>query len=78
VKITVDTYPGKAFYGKVNSIMAGTGAVFSLFPPENATGNFVKVVQRIPVKIVLDEGADPAHLLRIGMSVTPTILVRSK
>ena len=78
VKITVDTYPGKVFYGKVNSIMAGTGAVFSLFPPENATGNFVKVVQRIPVKIVLDEGADPAHLLRIGMSVTPTILVRSK
>ncbi len=78
VKITVDTYPGKAFYGRVNSIMAGTGAVFSLFPPENATGNFVKVVQRIPVKIVLDEGADPDHLLRIGMSVTPTILVHSQ
>jgi membrane fusion protein (multidrug efflux system) len=75
VKITVDTYPGKVFYGKVNSMMAGTGAVFSLFPPENATGNFVKVVQRIPVKIVLDEGADPGHLLRIGMSVVPTILV---
>ena len=78
VKIMVDTYPGKVFYGKVNSIMAGTGAVFSLFPPENATGNFVKVVQRIPVKIVLDQGADPGHLLRIGMSVTPTILVHSK
>jgi membrane fusion protein (multidrug efflux system) len=78
VKITVDTYPGKVFYGKVNSIMAGTGAVFSLFPPENATGNFVKVVQRIPIKIVLDEGADPGHLLRIGMSVIPTILVQSK
>jgi membrane fusion protein, multidrug efflux system len=75
VKITVDTYPGKVFYGKVNSIMAGTGAVFSLFPPENATGNFVKVVQRFPVKIVLGEGADPGHLLRIGMSVVPTILV---
>jgi len=75
VKITVDTYPGKVFYGKVNSIMAGTGAVFSLFPPENATGNFVKVVQRIPVKIVVEEGADPSHLLRIGMSVAPTILV---
>jgi len=75
VKIEVDTYPGKVFYGKVNSIMAGTGAVFSLFPPENATGNFVKVVQRIPVKIVLDEGADPNHLLRIGMSVVPTIFV---
>jgi membrane fusion protein (multidrug efflux system) len=78
VRITVDTYPGKVFYGKVNSIMAGTGAAFSLFPPENATGNFVKVVQRIPVKIVLDQGADPNHLLRIGMSVTPTILVRSE
>ncbi len=73
VKIKVDTYPGKVFYGKVDSIMAGTGAVFSLFPPENATGNFVKIVQRIPVKIVLDEGADPNHLLRIGMSVVPTI-----
>jgi membrane fusion protein (multidrug efflux system) len=75
VKITVDAYPGKVFHGKVNSIMAGTGAVFSLFPPENATGNFVKVVQRIPVKIVLDSAADPDHPLRIGMSVQPTILV---
>jgi membrane fusion protein (multidrug efflux system) len=75
VEIKVDTYPGKVFHGTVNSIMAGTGAVFSLFPPENATGNFVKVVQRIPVKIVLDPGADPGHLLRIGMSVRPTILV---
>jgi membrane fusion protein (multidrug efflux system) len=75
VKIKVDTYPGKEFNGRVNSIMAGTGAVFSLFPPENATGNFVKVVQRIPVKIVLDPGEDPHHLLRIGMSVVPTILM---
>lgn len=75
VKITVDAYPGKAFHGRVNSIMAGTGAVFSLFPPENATGNFVKVVQRIPVKIVLDGMAAPDHSLRIGMSVQPTILV---
>jgi membrane fusion protein (multidrug efflux system) len=55
--------------------MAGTGAVFSLFPPENATGNFVKVVQRVPVKIALDKGSDPDHLLRIGMSVVPTILI---
>jgi membrane fusion protein (multidrug efflux system) len=74
VKIKVDTYPGKEFNGRVNSIMAGTGAVFSLFPPENATGNFVKVVQRIPVKIVLEPGEDPHHLLRMGMSVVPTIL----
>jgi membrane fusion protein (multidrug efflux system) len=77
VKIKVDTYPGKGFDGKVDSIMAGTGAVFSLFPPENATGNYVKIVQRIPVKIILDQGTDPAHNLRIGMSVVPTILTNS-
>jgi membrane fusion protein (multidrug efflux system) len=75
VKIKVDTYPGKVFYGKVDSVMAGTGAVFSLFPPENATGSYVKIVQRIPVKIFLDQGTDPAHILRVGMSVVPTILV---
>jgi membrane fusion protein (multidrug efflux system) len=57
--------------------MAGTGVVFSLFPPENATGNYVKIVQRIPVKIILDKGTDPTHILRIGMSVVPTILVES-
>ena len=76
VKIKMDSYPGKTFWGKVDSIMAGTGAVFSLFPPENATGNYVKVVQRIPVKIVLDKDTDPEHLLRIGMSVVPTIIVK--
>jgi membrane fusion protein (multidrug efflux system) len=77
VKIKVDTYPSKVFYGKVDSVMVGTGVVFSLFPPENATGNYVKIVQRIPVKILLDKGTDPAHILRIGMSVVPTILVES-
>jgi len=71
----VDTYSGTEFKGKVDSIMAGTGAAFSLFPPENATGNYVKVVQRIPVKILLDSDTDPKHVLRIGMSVVPTILV---
>jgi membrane fusion protein (multidrug efflux system) len=75
VRIKVDTYPGQVFKGKVDSIMAGSGSIFSLFPPENATGNYVKVVQRIPVKILLDEGTDPHHVLRIGMSVVPTILV---
>src|SRR4030043_678613 len=75
VKIKVDTYPGKISWGKVDSIMAGTGAVFSLFPPENATGSYVKVVQRIAVKILLEEGTDPEHILRIGMSVVPTIIV---
>jgi membrane fusion protein, multidrug efflux system len=74
VKIEVDTYPGKTFRGKVESIMAGTGSAFSLFPPENATGNYVKVVQRVPVKIALAQGTDPRHLLRVGMSVTPTII----
>jgi membrane fusion protein (multidrug efflux system) len=75
VQIEVDTYPGEQFNGRVESIMAGTGAVFSIFPPENATGNYVKVVQRIPVKILLDKGSDPEYVLRIGMSVVPTILV---
>jgi membrane fusion protein (multidrug efflux system) len=76
VIIKVDAYPDSIFEGKVDSIMAGTGAAFSLFPPENATGNYVKVVQRIPVKIILDKSVDPSHLLRPGMSVVPTILVR--
>ncbi|MFN3739337.1 MAG: efflux RND transporter periplasmic adaptor subunit [Thermodesulfovibrionales bacterium] len=75
VKIKVDTYPGKIFWGRVDSIMAGTGAVFSLFPPENATGNYVKVVQRIPVKVILEEGTDREHILRVGMSVVTTVLI---
>jgi membrane fusion protein (multidrug efflux system) len=76
VTMTVDSFPGKVFKGKVDSIMAGTGVSFSLFPAENATGNYVKVVQRIPVKIVFPEGADKDHLLRIGMSVVPTVLAK--
>jgi membrane fusion protein (multidrug efflux system) len=77
VKIKVDAYPGKVFWGKVESIMAGTGAVFSLFPPENATGNYVKVVQRIPVKIVLDKDQIyPEYPLRLGMSVVPTVYAK--
>lgn len=76
VAIRVDTYPGKKFRGKVDSIMAGTGSAFSLFPPENASGNYVKVVQRVPVKIVIEKGEDPNRLLRLGMSVVPTVLVR--
>lgn len=73
VTFSVDTYPGRTFSGKVQSIMAGTGAAFSLLPPENATGNYVKVVQRIPVKIVIDPDSDPQHQLRVGMSVVPVI-----
>lgn len=76
VEIKVDMFPGRTFRGRVDSIMAGTGSVFSLFPPENATGNYVKVVQRIPVKIVLDKDTDPEHVLRIGMSVEPTVFVK--
>ncbi|MDD5428478.1 MAG: HlyD family secretion protein [Candidatus Omnitrophica bacterium] len=74
VQIKVDTYPGKVFTGRVDSIMAGTGAAFSLFPPENALGNYVKVVQRIPVKIVFDNTTDKNQVLRIGMSCVPTII----
>ena len=74
VTIKVDTYPNRIFRGTVDSIMAGTGAVFSLFPPENATGQYVKVVQRIPVKIVLDRDTDEDHVLRIGMSAEPTVI----
>jgi membrane fusion protein (multidrug efflux system) len=73
--ISVDAY-GREYKGKVDSIAGATGARFSLLPPENATGNFVKVVQRVPVKIVLDPGQDPEHLLRPGMSVTPTVYLK--
>jgi membrane fusion protein (multidrug efflux system) len=76
VRIKVDSYPGKAFRGRVDSIMAGTGSTFSLFPPENATGNYVKVVQRIPVKILFEEETDTEHVLRIGMSVVPTVIAK--
>lgn len=78
VEIKVDTYPGRKFSGKVDSIMAGTGAAFSLFPPENALGNYVKVVQRIPVKIVFDKTTDTQHVLRIGMSCFPDIITKDE
>jgi membrane fusion protein (multidrug efflux system) len=75
VVVDVDAYDHE-FKGKVDSIAAATGSRFSLLPPENASGNFVKVVQRVPVKIVLDEGQDSEHLLRPGMSVTPTVYTK--
>jgi membrane fusion protein, multidrug efflux system len=75
VTIDVDAY-GKSYNGKVDSIAGASGARFSLLPPENATGNYVKVVQRIPVKIVLDPGSNNDHLLRPGMSVTPKVWTR--
>jgi len=73
VEFRVDAYPGQLFSGRVESIMAGTGSAFSLLPPENASGNYVKVVQRVPVKISIDKNTDPQQLLRVGMSVEPTI-----
>jgi membrane fusion protein (multidrug efflux system) len=76
VTVEVDAYGGREFQGKVDSVAAATGARFSLLPPDNATGNFVKVVQRVPVKIVLDQGQDSEQMLRPGMSVTPTVYTR--
>ena len=71
--ITVDAYQGVHFRGHVESLSPATGAKFSLLPPDNATGNFTKVVQRIPVRIHLDGPVDPKHTLRPGMSVVATI-----
>lgn len=78
VEIEVDTYGSSRKYnGHVDSIAAASGAKFSLLPPENATGNYVKVVQRVPVKIVLEPGENRDHRLLPGMSVTPTVLLNS-
>ena len=74
--ITVDAYKGVHFRGHVESLSPATGAKFSLLPPDNATGNFTKVVQRIPVRIHLDGAVDLAHVLRPGMSVVATIKTR--
>ena len=74
VDISVDAYPGRTFRGHIDSIQAGSGTVFSLLPAENATGNYVKVVQRVPVKIVFDNAPDV--YLGPGMSVVPSARVR--
>ncbi len=76
--VKIDTYPGVEFAGRVDSIMAGTGSAFSLLPPENATGNWVKVVQRVPVKIALLPPFPDNQPLRLGMSTTVTIDTRSR
>jgi membrane fusion protein (multidrug efflux system) len=75
VEIKVDA-TGRTYKGKVETIGGASGARFSLFPPENATGNYVKVVQRIPVRIVLDPDQNKDHSLRPGMSVEPNVKVR--
>jgi membrane fusion protein, multidrug efflux system len=77
--VSVDTYPDETFHGRVDSIQRGTGARFSLLPPENATGNFVKVVQRVPVKIVFDRPEELARYLLVpGMSVVPEVDVKAE
>jgi len=73
VDIKIDAYSGFKLEGHVQSIQFGTGARFSAFPAENATGNFVKIVQRIPVKIVIDRGLDPDRPLPLGLSVAPVV-----
>ena len=76
VEIHVDAYPDKVFHGHIASFQYGSGAAFSLLPPENATGNYVKVVQRVPIKIVFDDPPDPSRPLGPGMSVVPRVKVR--
>lgn len=76
VDISVDAYPGKIFKGHVDSIQDGSGAKFSLFPPEDATGNYVKVVQRVPVKIVFDGPPSSRPFLAPGMSVIPIVHIK--
>jgi membrane fusion protein (multidrug efflux system) len=74
--IEVDAYPQLHLEGHVDSVQLGSGSKFTAFPPENATGNFVKIVQRVPVKIIIDSGLDPALPLPLGISVVPTVRVR--
>jgi membrane fusion protein (multidrug efflux system) len=76
VDIKIDAYSGYALSGHVQSIQYGSGSRFSAFPAENATGNFVKIVQRVPVKIVIDRGLDPNRPLPLGLSVSPVVHLR--
>ena len=77
VEIKIDTYPNKVFKGKIDSIQRASGAKSSLFPPENAVGSFVKIVQRIPVKIVFTEEINPEEYTIVsGMSVVPKVKVK--
>ncbi|MDR3459247.1 MAG: HlyD family secretion protein [Verrucomicrobiae bacterium] len=75
VSVEIDALGGRAFRAHVESVQAGSGAAFSLLPPENATGNFVKVIQRVPVKIVFDEPLPPDHVVGPGLSVAPSVQV---
>jgi len=75
VEISVDAWPDLKLEGHVDSVQMGSGSRFSAFPSENATGNYVKIVQRVPVKIIIDKGLDPAMPLPIGLSVEPKVTV---
>src|SRR5262249_44394148 len=76
-EFTIDAYPGRVFRGHVASMSPATGSVSSLLPPENATGNFTKVVQRLPIRVAIDSGGAAAHPLRLGMSVNVTVTTGS-
>jgi membrane fusion protein (multidrug efflux system) len=76
VTISVDAYPSLTLQGHVDSVQLGSGSKFTAFPPENATGNFVKIVQRVPVKIDIDSGLDPNMPLPLGISVEPTVSLK--
>jgi membrane fusion protein (multidrug efflux system) len=78
VDIEIEALPGRHFRGHVDSIQAGSGSRFSLLPPENAVGSFVKVVQRVPVKILFDEPVDPGRVVGPGMSVLPSVRVKDE
>ncbi len=77
VTITVDTFPNLTLHGHIDSFQRGTGSNFALLPPENATGNFVTIVQRVPVKILLDDAGKYPHRLGPGMSVEATVTVHA-
>jgi membrane fusion protein (multidrug efflux system) len=75
VLVAIDSLGGREFKAHVDSVQAGSGAQFSLLPPENATGNYVKVIQRVPVKIIFDEPLPADHVIGPGLSVTPSVAV---
>jgi membrane fusion protein (multidrug efflux system) len=78
VDIAIDAYPSLHLTGHVDSVQMGSGSRFSTFPAENATGNFVKIVQRVPVKIIIDHGLNPKIPLPLGLSVEPTVDVTKR
>src|SRR5260370_40435522 len=78
VDLTVDAFPGVHLHGTVDSLAPGSGAIFALLPPENATGNFTKIVQRVPVKMLIDASSNPwLYQLRPGLSVVATVHTRT-